>query len=88
MEHEVSLLKFDLTNLTKFVRMLNSGSDVLDNILMTGRDAKDMSGLGYNEITKKRHHLNMNNFQSKPQMLKKMSQHYGRRNIEHSKRRH
>ena len=68
--------------------MLSNRSDVLDNILMTGKDAKDMSGLGYNEITKKRHHLNMNNFQSRPQMLKQMSQHYGRGNIGHSKRRH
>ena len=66
LEHEVIRLKSDLTNLTKSVRMLNNGSDVLENILMTGRDAKDMSGLGYNETTKKRHHSNMNNFHSRP----------------------
>lgn len=36
-----------LDNITKFVRMLNNSSDVLDEILQTGKNAGNVKGLGY-----------------------------------------
>lgn len=36
--------------MTKFVRILNSSSDVLDEILQTGKNAGNVRGLGYDNI--------------------------------------
>ena len=46
LESEVTVLKCDLDQMTKSVKMLNSGSETLDKILQAGRVAGDMSGLG------------------------------------------
>jgi hypothetical protein len=46
---EVVFLKSKLDEMTKYVRMLNIGSDTLDKILQTGQMAGDKSGIGFNE---------------------------------------
>jgi hypothetical protein len=45
---EVVLLNSKLEETTKYVRMLNNGSDSLDKILQTGQITGDKSGIGYN----------------------------------------
>ena len=48
LESEVTVLKCDLDQMTKNVKMLNSGSETLEKILQYRRVEGDMSGLGYN----------------------------------------
>lgn len=47
MKDEVILLNSKLDNMTKSVRMLNSSSDMLDEILQTGKNVRNVKGLGY-----------------------------------------
>lgn len=44
---EVVLLNSRIDNMTKYVRMLNSSSDVLDENLQTGKNTGNVQGLGY-----------------------------------------
>ena len=46
---EAMFLNSKLEKMTKYVRMLNNGSDSLDKILQTGQITGDKSGIGYNE---------------------------------------
>ena len=46
---EAMFLNSKLEEMTKYVRMLNNGSDSLDKILQTGQITGDKSGIGYNE---------------------------------------
>lgn len=47
LKREISRLNGELDQMTKSVRMLNSGTDSLDNILTVGQPANNMKGLGY-----------------------------------------
>jgi len=47
LKKEVSRLNGELDQMTKSVRMLNSGTDSLDKILTIGKPAKNMNELGY-----------------------------------------
>ncbi|XP_057432497.1 uncharacterized protein LOC130725270 [Lotus japonicus] len=47
LQEEISVLKSRHEEMIKSVRMLKKGSDVLDQILETGKMAKDMKGIGY-----------------------------------------
>ncbi|XP_050875764.1 uncharacterized protein LOC127079425 [Lathyrus oleraceus] len=47
LKEEVVLLNSRIDNMTKSVRMLNNSSDVLDEILQTGKNAGNVQGLGY-----------------------------------------
>ena len=45
LQEENILLKSKLENMTKFVRMLNNGSNVLDEILQVGKSSGNMKGI-------------------------------------------
>ena len=49
LESEVSSLNSSLDRMVKSLKMLNNGSDTLDEILQVGRVSGDESGLGFNE---------------------------------------
>ena len=49
LESEVTSLNLNLDIVVKYLKMLNNGSDTLDEILQVGRVAGDKSGLGFNE---------------------------------------
>jgi len=44
---ENTLLNSKLENITKYVRMLNNGSNVLDEILQVGKTCGNMKGIGF-----------------------------------------
>ncbi len=46
-QEENTLLNSKLENMTKFVRMLNNGSNVLDEILQVGKSSGNMKGIGF-----------------------------------------
>ena len=48
LKEEVDFLNSKLENMTKSIRMLNKGSDVLDEVLQTGKKAGDQRGIGFN----------------------------------------
>ena len=85
LENEVTVLKSDLDKMSKSVRMINSGSDTLDQILQEGRVTGDMIGLGFNET--KELLSNLTQIQTKRKMSNQMSQHHRRGNFRQSKRR-
>lgn len=66
--------------MNKFVRMLNSSSNVLDEILQTGKNARNVQGLGYdNQGVMNKGKGYVMNFvppkrQQEPHMSNKMSQ--------------
>lgn len=47
LKEEVVLLNLRIENMTKSIRMLNSSSDVLDEILQTRKNVGNVQGLGY-----------------------------------------
>jgi hypothetical protein len=47
LESEIELLSTNLNNMTKSVKMLNNGTDKLDELLMVGKNAGDSTGIGY-----------------------------------------
>jgi hypothetical protein len=47
LEEEFNLLSTKLNNMTKSVKMLNTGTNMLDEILMVGKHAGDSTGIGY-----------------------------------------
>jgi len=49
MNNEVSDLKSKLDQMSKSIRMLNSGTEILDEILQSGKNAGNMTGLGYDK---------------------------------------
>jgi hypothetical protein len=52
-KEEVTLLNSKLTNMTKFVRMSNKGTNMLDEVLQIGKRSSDTKGLGFhNHINK------------------------------------
>jgi predicted RNase H-like nuclease (RuvC/YqgF family) len=46
-KEEVTLLKSKLTNMTKSVRMLNKGTNMLEEVLEIGKRSSDKKGLGF-----------------------------------------
>ena len=48
LHNEVTLLSFKLKNMTKSIRMLNNGSDTLDEILLVGKNAGNVQGIWFN----------------------------------------
>jgi len=51
LQEENTLLNSKLENMTKFVRMLNNGSNVLDEILQVGKTYGNMKGIGFDYRT-------------------------------------
>lgn len=49
LNNEVSDLKSKLDQMSKSIRMLNSGTKTLDEILQSGKNAGNMTGLGYDK---------------------------------------
>jgi len=47
LQEENTLLKSKLEKMTKYVRMLNNGSNVLDEILQVGKSSGNMKGIGF-----------------------------------------
>jgi hypothetical protein len=47
LQNEVTLLSSNLENMTKSVIMLNNGTNMLDEILMVGKQARDSTGIGF-----------------------------------------
>ncbi|MCI36790.1 gag-pol polyprotein, partial [Trifolium medium] len=53
LKEEITLLNSKLTNVTKTVRMMNKGTEVLHELLVIGKMPKDVIGLGFdNHINK------------------------------------
>ena len=81
---EVVFLNSKLDEMTKYVRMLNNGSDTLDKILQTGQMTRDKSGIGFNESKPECSHTGSKpkskpkciHTGSKPEMSHHMSQHH------------
>lgn len=48
LQKEVTLLSSNHENMTKIIRMLNSGSHKLDEILQLGKNARNVQGIGFN----------------------------------------
>jgi hypothetical protein len=59
LEEEVTLLKSKLTNITKTVRMLNKGSDILDELLEVGKMTRDIGGSGFDHCPRRKSNLLM-----------------------------
>ena len=81
LESEVTSLNSNLDRVVKSLKMLNNGSDTLDEILQVGRVTGDKSGLWFNE--KKKHiseepSSNSTRAKSKPKMSNQMSEHHGK----------
>jgi len=51
LQEENTLLNSKLENMTKSVRMLNNGSNVLDKILQVGKTSRNMKGIGFDYET-------------------------------------
>lgn len=47
LKDEVTIFNSKLENMTKSVRMLNNGSDMLDEILQVGKGAGNLKGIGF-----------------------------------------
>lgn len=77
-------MTFKLENMTKFVRMLNNGSDVLDEVLQVGKVARDLRGIGFNyQSLNKQGETLVTNFippkrKLEPMMSNQLSQHHAR----------
>ena len=83
LKSEVLVLNSKLDQMTKSVRMLTSGTDKLEEILQTGQNARNMSGLGF--VAAKKSAVDMKKTRPDKQMSKQMSQHraqhQGQRNM-------
>ena len=81
---EVVFLNSKLDEMTKYVRMLNNGFDILDKILQTGQITGDKSGIGFNESKADCSYINgkskskpkCSHIDKKPAMSHHMSQHH------------
>ena len=47
LQEEVSMLETKLESMNKSLRMLNNGSNVLDEILKVGKEGRSMKGIGF-----------------------------------------
>ncbi|XP_058786979.1 uncharacterized protein LOC131661450 [Vicia villosa] len=85
---EMSMLNYKLDQMTKSFRMLNNGTDTLEEILAFGQEARDMFGAGF--VAKAE--FTSGTRRSKPeacmknQMTAPMSQHRGNKRRSHTKK--
>ena len=88
LKEEVLLVNSKLDNMTKFVRMLNNGSTVLDEILQTEKNAENVRGLGYAYQTVKNRGENpeVKFVPPKKEQEKDMSNHMFQHHQRHQKR--
>lgn len=47
LEEKIALLNSKVENMTKSIRMLNNGSDMLDEILEIGKMLRNLKGIGF-----------------------------------------
>jgi chromosome segregation ATPase len=81
---EIALLTSKLNQMTKSIRMMNKGTDTLEEILKVGQQSGTKSGLGFGKRAEhKRPKARVQKFK---QMSKPMSQHRGARMNDHQKR--
>lgn len=77
--------------MAKSVRILNKGSNMLDEVLQIGKEVRDLRGFGFkNQSLHSQGELSMTNFvlpgeESKPVMSKPMSQHHANHQNLHTK---
>lgn len=82
LQNEVILLTSKLNNMTKTIRMLNKGSNMLDNILQIGKETRDLGGIGFkNQSLHNQGESFMTNFilpgsESKPVIFKPLARHH------------
>src|SRR4051812_17235669 len=84
LEEELSSLKSELDRVNKSFKMLNNGTDSLDEILQVRRVTKDMRDIGFNE--KETYASNLTHSSSKPKMLNQMFQHQGKGKVNDTKK--
>lgn len=48
LQDEVTLLTSKLDNMTKYVRMLNNVSDMLEEVIQVGKGSGTLKGVGFN----------------------------------------
>src|SRR4051812_35927638 len=70
---EVILLQSKLDQMTKSVKMLNNGTDMLEEILQVGKSSRDMSGIGF--VGAKKYVQDSSRTKPEAEMLKPMSKH-------------
>lgn len=62
LEEEIALLNSKLENMTKFVCMLNNGSNILDEILEVGKTSINLKGIGFEHNKNKKNKIHSRNF--------------------------
>ncbi|KAK2396393.1 gag-protease polyprotein [Trifolium repens] len=75
MKEQVTLSNSKLTEMTKSVRMLNKGTDMLEEVLELGRNPSDKKGLGYDNYSNAPEKKIPPKINSQDQMSNHMSQH-------------
>lgn len=71
-------LRRKLDRIHKSIKMLNNGTNALNEILQEGRTTRNMRGLGLNES--RGSDANLSQLNPKLRMLKQVSQHHGKNN--------
>jgi hypothetical protein len=72
--------------MTKSIRMLNKGTDTLEEILKVGQKSGTMSGLGFVKESSSEFKSSKAEVQKIKQKSQPMSQHHGNRRINHQKK--
>ncbi|WJX72422.1 hypothetical protein P8452_56307 [Trifolium repens] len=75
LKEQVTLSNSKLTEMTKSVRMLNKGTDMLEEVLELGRNPSDKKGLGYDNYSNAPEKKIPPKINSQDQMSNHMSQH-------------
>src|SRR3954468_9997438 len=70
---EAVLLQSRLDQMSKSVKMLNNGTDMLEEILQVGKSSRDMSGIGF--VSAKKYVRDSSRTKPEAEMSKPMSQH-------------
>src|SRR3954462_8099397 len=70
---EVILLQSKLDQMSKSVKMLNNGTDMLEEILQVGKSSRDMSGIGF--VSTKKYVQDSSRTKPEAEMSKPMSKH-------------
>jgi hypothetical protein len=83
---EITLLTSKLDQMTKSIRMLNKGTDTLEEILKVGQKSGTMSGLGFVKKSSAELKRSKAEVQKIKQKSQPMSQHQGNRRINHQKK--
>jgi hypothetical protein len=84
MKEEVTLLNSKLENMTKYVKMLKKGSDILDETLEVGKRPGDMKGIWFdNNIIKKNKSVPKKKVPPKKKTQEQMSDHMSQHSVQH-----